>query len=223
MKSADINFRIMKPHNIHMSYVICHMPYSIWHMTYGIPSRSVRLSPRLLFGFLFAERLGEEALRRGLRVVVIIAVADRLVVLGDGAFALADGVPGVASINEGPDLHPIGSEVPVQGLIEGVERLVPVALGHVNQSEVVPGPRIPATEFDRGLELLLGLDVFLFAEMLDAAADDHALAQLFGAAYDFRVRVDDHLDRFALGHDVEIRRRAFHHQSLSLRSRLGPE
>src|SRR6266542_612699 len=185
MKSAGVNFRIMKLHRTYKSYRSL--------------SRSVRLSPRLLFGLLFAERLGEEALGGGLRVVVIIAVADRLVVFADGAFALADGVPGVAAIDVGPDLHPIGSEVPVQGLIEGVERLVPVALGHVNQSEVVPGPRIPPTEFDRGLELLLGLDVLLFAEMLDAAADDHALAQLFVAAHDFRVGVDDHLDRLVLG------------------------
>src|SRR5262249_60282419 len=125
------------------------MSNSIWHMTYGIPSRSVRLPSRLLFGFLFAERLGEEALRRGLRVAVIIAVADRLVVFGDGAFALADGVPGVAALDVGPDLHPIRPEVPVQGLIEAIERLVPVALGHLTQSDVVPGPRIPAIDFDR--------------------------------------------------------------------------
>src|SRR5262245_55871284 len=113
-------------------------------MAYEILPQSVRLSPRLLFCLLFAERLGDEALSRGLRVVVIIAVADRLVVFADGAFALADGVPGVAAIDVGPDLHPIGSEVPVQGLIEGVERLAPRALGRVNPAEAVPGPRIPS-------------------------------------------------------------------------------
>src|SRR5262249_16003995 len=175
MKSAGKNFRIIKLHRTYRTYRT-HVSYRSYK-SYRILSRSVRISPRLLIGLLFAERLGEEALRRCLRVVVIIAVGDRLVVVGDGAFALADGVPGVAAIDEGPDLHPIGSEVPVQGLIEGVERLVPVALGHVNQSEVVPGPRIPAIEFDRGLELLLGLDVLLYAQMLDAAADDHPHAQ----------------------------------------------
>src|SRR5262245_25819023 len=230
MKSAGINFRMMKLHRTcrtHRTYVTytTQISYKSYESckSYSILIRSVRLSPRLLFGLLFAERLGDEALRRSLRVVVIVAVADRLVVFGDCAFALADGVPGVTAIDVRPDLHPIGSEVAVQRLIEGVERLVPVTLGHVNRSEVVPGPRIPAVEFDCGLELLLGLDVFLFAEMLDAAADDHALAQLFGTAHYFRVGVDDHLDRLALGHDVEIHGRAFHHQRLSFGSRLGPE
>src|SRR5215510_839452 len=156
MKSAGINFRIMKLHRTYRTYRTYRS-----YKSYRILTRSVRLSPRLRFALLFAERLGEEALRRGLRVVVIVAVADRLVVFGDCAFALADGVPGVAAIDVRPDLHPIGSEIPVQGLIEGVERLIPVALGHVNRSEVVPGPRIPAIELDRGLELLLGLDVLL--------------------------------------------------------------
>src|SRR5215475_11027268 len=88
------------PYSIfHIPYGIWNMEYGIWNMTYAIPNRLIRIPPCLLVGFLFAERLGEEALRRGLRIVVIVTIADRLVVFGDGAFALADGVPGIAAIN----------------------------------------------------------------------------------------------------------------------------
>src|SRR5262249_27654374 len=140
----------------------------------------------LLDGLLLSERFGEEALGRGLSVVIVVAVADRLIVFGDGALALADGVPGVAAINERPDLDPIRSEVSVQRLVEGIQCLVPVSLCHIHQSQVVPGPGIASIEFDRGLELLLSLDVFLLAEMFYSAANDNALAQLFGAANHFR-------------------------------------
>ena len=54
-----------------------------------IDSDSIRLIIAcLLDGLLLSERFGEEALGRGLSVVVVVAVADRLIVFGDGALAL---------------------------------------------------------------------------------------------------------------------------------------
>ena len=83
-----------------------------------------------------------EFLRNGLGIVVIAAVADRFVVFGDGALALVNRIPGITTINVAPNLHPIGTQIAVQRLIERVERLLIIALQHAQQAEVIPGPRI---------------------------------------------------------------------------------
>mgnify|MGYP007034045293 CR=1 FL=1 len=65
-------------------------------------------------------------------------------------------------------------------MLKSVQTLFPVALRDVQQAQVIPSPRIAAIKFDRRLELLFGFDVFLFAEMFDAAPDNDAFDEFVG-------------------------------------------
>src|SRR5215475_11573428 len=131
--------------------------------------------PRLLGGLLLPEWFRQISLGGRLRVIVIIAVADRFVIFGDCAFALSSHIPAITAIDVRPDFYPIRSQISGERLVEGIEGLVPIALIDIDQSQIVPGPGVASVEFDRRLELLFGLDVLPLTKMLDPATNDHAL------------------------------------------------
>jgi predicted RNA methylase len=75
-----------------------------------------------------------------LRVVVVDAGLDGLVVLGGGTGAVAFGIVGVAAFDVCPDFDPRRLEVAVDGGLKIIERRVVVALFEIDQAEVVVDP-----------------------------------------------------------------------------------
>src|SRR5262249_35652037 len=71
--------------------------------------------------FFLTEWLCNILLCSGLRVIIIVPVADRLVIFADRAFALPDHVPGIAAIDVRPDFDPIGPQVSAQRLVESIK------------------------------------------------------------------------------------------------------
>src|SRR5438132_9750978 len=98
----------------------------------------------------------DEFLRGGLRIIVVAAGLQSLIVFRDGALAIALGVVSIAALDVGPGIDP--SRLTAHGVqcsLKIIERQLPILLFEINQAEIVIDPGVVAIEFERRFQLLL--------------------------------------------------------------------
>src|SRR5258706_11882212 len=162
-------------------------------------SESARRVLGLLSGSFGIEGDVDELLGYGLRVVIVAAGLNSLLVFIYSFRPIALGVVGVAAFDVRPGFDPLGLAADaINRRLEIVERQLPVLLFEVNQAQVVIDPGVVTIELQRCFQLLLRLGVLAFLEQFDTATRHDRNLQLVGNAQDFVVGIDLGVNRLAV-------------------------